>query len=92
MGNLEPDVQEMLLEEAIVLEPRSQFNECIVGVASTGVLVYSAQECINSFIKQGMEEDEAIEFFHYNTMRTMEYVSKETRPIFLVAERPSGRK
>lgn len=92
MGNLEPEVQEMLLEEAIVLEPRAQFNECIVGVASTGVLVYSAQECINSFIKEGMEEDEAIEYFHYNTMRAMDYVPEETRPIFLIAERPSGRK
>ena len=92
MGNLEPEVQEMLLEDAIVLEPRAQFNKCIVGVASTGVLVYSAQECIDSFIKEGMEEEEAIEFFHYNTMRAMDYVSEETRPIFLTAERPSGRK
>jgi len=77
----------MLREDAIVLEPRSQFNECIAGITDTGVLVYSGQKCIDSFIKQGMDEDEAIEFFHYNTLRTMDYVQKEVRPVFLLAER-----
>lgn len=79
----------MLQDGAIVLEPQSQFNECIVGITDDGVLVYSAQKCINSFIKQGMDEDEAIEFFHYNTVRAMQYVPKETRPIFLFAEKYS---
>ena len=87
MELLDGDVAYMLREDAIVLEPRSQFNECIAGITDTGVLVYSGQKCIDSFIKQGMDEDEAIEFFHYNTLRTMDYVQKEVRPVFLFAER-----
>ena len=87
MPMLEDDVAEMLRDEAIVLEPRSQFNECIVGVTTDGVLAYSVQRCIDSFMKQGMDDDEAAEFFHYNTLRAMEYVAKENRPIFLFAER-----
>lgn len=77
----------MLQDGAVVLEPQKQFNDCIVGITEDGVLVYSAQMCIDSFIKDGMEEDEAIEFFHYNTVRAMQHVPKETRPIFLFAER-----
>jgi hypothetical protein len=84
---LDDSVAEMLRDEAIVLEPRSQFNECIVGVTTDGVLAYSVQRCIDSFMKQGMDDDEAAEFFHYNTLRAMEYVAKENRPIFLFAER-----
>lgn len=87
MPMLEDDVAEALRDEAIVLEPRSQFNDCIVGVTTDGVLAYSVQKCIDSFMKQGMDEDEAAEFFHYNTLRAMEYVAKENRPIFLFAER-----
>jgi hypothetical protein len=79
----------MLREDAVVLEPREQFNQCIVGITSTGVLVYSAQRCIESFMDDGMTEVEAIEFFHYNTLRAMEYVPQENRPVFLFAERPS---
>ena len=87
MDLLDEDVAEMLRDEAIVLEPRSQFNECIVGVTTDGVLAYSVQRCIDSFMKQGMDDDEASEFFHYNTLRAMEYVSQENRPVFLFAER-----
>lgn len=96
-NNLEPKVSkgrdliaegaEDLLDEAIVLEPRSQFNNAIVGIASTGVLVYSARLCVESFVAQGMSHDEAVEYFHYNTLRTMDYVPQETRPIFLTSER-----
>lgn len=81
------DVVEMLDDGAVVLEPQSQFNDCIVGISNDGVLVYSATLCIKSFIKDGMDEDEAIEFFHYNTVRAMDYVPKEARPVFLFAER-----
>jgi hypothetical protein len=88
VGLLEDDVQEMLRDDAVVLEPRSDFNNCIVGVTSTGVLVYSVQQCIEVFMSQGMTDEEASEFFQYNTLRAMDYVKEESRPIFLFAERP----
>lgn len=76
-----------LLDEAIVLEPRAQFNKAIVGIASTGVLVYSARLCVQSFIDEGMTDEEALEYFQYNTLRAMDYVPQETRPIFITSER-----
>lgn len=72
-----------------MLEPRSQFNRAIVGIASTGVLVYSARLCVESFINQGMSGEEALEYFQYNTLRAMDYVPQETRPIFITSERDS---
>lgn len=86
-SKLEDDVVDMLQDGAVVLEPQEQFNKCIVGITEDGVLVYSSNLCIKSFMDQGMDEEEAAEFFHYNTVRAMQYAPKETRPIFLFAER-----
>lgn len=86
---LDEEIREWARDTAVLLEPQSQFNKCIIGVSGTNVIVYSSQDCIQSFVELGMSDDDAVEYFHYNTIRAMEYVKEEDRPIFVFAERPT---
>ena len=54
------------------------FDEAIIGVdTSTMRLIYSITKCIELLIKtDGMEEDEAVEFFEFNTRGA--YVGEQT--------------
>lgn len=54
------------------------FDEAIIGVdTSTMRLIYSITKCIELLIKtDGMEEDEAVEFFEFNTRGA--YVGEKT--------------
>lgn len=58
-------------EEYIRLEPRESYDPCIVGVAqrfNTLTLAYSVEKIIEMLVADGMTEDEAVEYFEYNTM------------------------
>ena len=59
------ELQEYLAEDCLKLDG---LNEAIVGVTSQGYLVYDYEKIIEVFMKQGMENDEAIEFFDYNVL------------------------
>ena len=59
------ELQEYLAEDCLKLDG---LNDAIVGVTSQGYLVYDYEIIIEVFMKQGMENDEAIEFFDYNVL------------------------
>jgi hypothetical protein len=59
------ELLEYLAEDCLKLDG---LNEAIVGVTSQGYLVYDYEKIIGVFMKQGMENDEAIEFFDYNVL------------------------
>ena len=59
------ELQEYLAEDCLKLDG---LNEAIVGVTSQGYLVYDYEKIIGVCMKQGMENDEAIEFFDYNVL------------------------
>ena len=59
------ELQEYLAEDCLKLDG---LNDAIVGVTSQGYLVYDYEKIIGAFMKQGMENDEAIEFFDYNVL------------------------
>lgn len=54
------------------------FDEAIIGVdTSTMRLIYSITKCIELLVKNdGLEEDEAVEFFEFNTRGA--YVGEKT--------------
>ena len=64
------EIEELLSEDALVLEPRSTFDRAIVGVAKQGpkdfVVCYSIEKVVRALIADGMPEDEAIEHFEFN--------------------------
>jgi hypothetical protein len=60
--------------ETIVLEPQSTFNGGIIGLYS-GCLVYGYQETIDSIAEATGSLSEAIDWFHYNTLGSLPYIS-----------------
>lgn len=57
------------VDEYLRLEPREDFDPCIVGVArrfNDTVLLYSTQKIIEMLVAQGMEPEDADEHFEVN--------------------------
>jgi hypothetical protein len=58
------------------------FDDAIIGVNTDSMaLVYSVPEMIECLMKQDMTLDEAIDYFEYNTRRSIPYV--ENAPILV---------
>lgn len=72
--------------DAIVLEPRSTFNPAIIGIDPDGRIVYSANKIIEQFKLDGMTTEEAIEYFEYNTLGTIQPMSDPNKPFFVYDE------
>ena len=67
------DVEEVLAEnDACLLEPRNEYDACIVGVGyrfSSGPLaVYSIPMVLKVMEGWGMDQEEAEEYFNFNTL------------------------
>ena len=77
------DIEEYVGDEALTLEPREQYDKCIVGVTYHGdCIVYDANLVIQSLITdQEMTEEEALDWFEYNVIGS--YMGENT-PIFIV--------
>ena len=59
--------------EALVLEPRSTFDRALIGITEGGmgqdVAVYDVALCVKALQDTSdMDEDEAMEFFQFNTL------------------------
>jgi len=64
----DPLIYSQLSEDAIILDG---LNDCIVGIGSLFphvdmVLIYDVGKIINSLMKDGMDHEEAEEFYSYN--------------------------
>jgi len=74
-------------EEAIVLEPQSTFNRAIVGSDTSNRLVYSVTKIISALVDEdGMDEQEALEWFEFNTLGTFNGMENINKPIFIYDE------
>jgi hypothetical protein len=60
------------------------FDDCIIGIAercgSPNLVAYDAQKIFKKLVKQGMTEDEAVEYFYFNISGA--YVGEGT-PVFI---------
>ena len=44
------------------------FDDAIIGVEDDSMrLIYSVSKCIEILVAQGMSEEDAVEYFHFNT-------------------------
>ena len=72
--------------EALFLDPASMFDQAIIGIAQQAgglqAVAYDVTKCIIAMIESGMTEEDAQEFFEYNTASA--YVGKRT-PVFVVS-------
>lgn len=80
---------EQLLEErdqqAVVLDG---FDDAIEGytISAGGIrVIYSYEKCIQSLVAEGMTEEEAVDCFDYNTMRSLPYMGG-LHPLILFRE------
>lgn len=60
------------------------FENACIGISSDGRVVYDYNEMISSSeITDGMTEEEAIDWISYNTMRSLDYIDEDIRPIII---------
>ena len=73
--------------EAIILEPRSTFNRAIIGSDVDNRIVYSSNKIIRAFMDEdGMTEQEALEYFEFNTLGTIQPMDNPNKPLFVYDE------
>lgn len=69
---------DQLLEErdqqAIVLDDFDDAIEGYTAVADGIRVVYNYEKCIQCLVAEGMTEEEAVDCFDYNTMRSLPYM------------------
>lgn len=58
------------------------FPEAIIRITSDNALVYSMKKMVESLENEGLNNEDAIEYLYYNTLRTLPYMS-EVRPVVL---------
>ena len=71
--SLPEEIEEVLADnEAVLLEPRDEYDACIIGIGcrfSSGPLaVYSMPKVLKVMEGWGMDEDGAQEYFNFNTL------------------------
>jgi len=80
-------LDEIGLNEEITIAFPDGYDDALIGYTVSGtkqtVPVYDQNKCIAIFISQdGMTEEEAIEHFQYNTIRSCEYLGDKS-PVFI---------
>ena len=57
-------------EEALLMEPRAEYDECIVGIGyrfhDGPLAIYSVERVLSVLQDDGMDEEDAIEWFDFN--------------------------
>lgn len=72
--------------KALRLEPSTTFDRAILGLTSDGRIVYSENKIILALQDvDGMEYEEALEFYEYNTSRGVAYAGKKA-PVIITHE------
>lgn len=78
---MKESIKEHLEDHMMVMDG---YDDCIIGIAERcgqpNVLAYDTKKVFKKLVKQGMTEDEAIEFFYFNQAGA--YVGEGT-PIFI---------
>lgn len=81
----------MLLKQILDNYPNQPFvildglDNAVIGVDQNAErLVYSINAIVDCFVEEGMEPDEAIEFYEYNTARAVPYI--ENAPILIYTD------
>ncbi len=79
------EIIETFPDEQIIL--MDGFDDAIIGahVTEAGVsLVYSIGDMVEGLVRDGMTEDEAVDYFEYNVSRSVPYV--ENGPILIYTD------
>lgn len=61
-------------KQSVYLEPRLYLDKAIARRRKDGGVVYSYPKLVKAFMAQGMDEEEAVEWIEYNTIRALPYM------------------
>ena len=80
------EVVNEILDGAVVLEPREEFHQAIIGYAdsadgSDAVAVYSVTKILD-YLQKSMTYEEAQDYFDFNTVRAIPYMGPR-RPVLV---------
>jgi hypothetical protein len=65
---------ELGMEDAILFTS-PDFDSAIIGTTTDGRVVYSYDLMVDKLVREdGIDEEEAIEFIDYNTIRSLQYI------------------
>lgn len=72
--------------KSLRLEPSTTFDLAIIGLTSDGRIVYSENKILLALQDvEGMDYDEALEWYEYNTARGVAYAGKKA-PVIITHE------
>ena len=78
-------LNELLFEEAAIFE-NPDYDSAIIGVSHDDRVIYSFEKMVQHLVdKDGMTDEEAIEYIEYNTIRAIPYFGPKA-PIVLMNE------
>lgn len=67
-------------EDAIVFDP--DFAEAAIGVSDNDTVVYDYDKMVECLVKEGMDEESAMEYIDFNAIRSLPYMGPNA-PIVL---------
>jgi len=77
-----------LEQSFILIEPRKDFDSCVIDYDLSGRAIYSTKKIIEVNMSYGMTEEDARETFEYNTLGTFQGMSLDLNPpIFTMYDR-----
>lgn len=72
------------INEDAVLFNNPAFDNSIIGLTTDGVVVYLLSKMIDELaIDDDLSTDEAYEFIDYNTIRSLNYINIQNKPIIV---------
>lgn len=75
-------------DKALILEPQSTFNHALIGVTTDGRLVYSEDKILVALQDiEGMTYEEALDYYGYNTVRSLAYGKATVTPVIIAHSR-----
>jgi len=77
------DFLDVANDDAILLEPRKDFDRAIVAVTHDGRIVYDLQKVLSVLEKSGMTYDDACDYFDFNIIGGIRHYEEEERPVFI---------
>jgi len=74
------------------------FNDALIGITSKNLAVYDIDKCIKVLMKDGMSEDEALDYFYFNVEgsymgdKTPIYIHSDTEEFISTLKKKNFRK
>ena len=82
-----PEVREALcevLDDDALFFDSEYYDNSIVGYTDTGCVVYDYNKMIEELMQDtGMDFNEAVEWVEYNTIRALDYINEEHKPVIM---------